>query len=316
MKLKILLTLIIFLFVAFPTFAAKPLVIGADLKEFKPLHKKQCNITVPTQYATIQAAVNASVNGNTVCVNAGTYNENVLITKSIVLSGHGTLHQPSIINGQTSGYVGAVRIEADNVLVEGFIIIGIGTDYQNGALRIAESHSGVTIQYNQIKAGNGELAFLTDGFQNNHVIQNNILTGTNSPQVALVNGQPSVSKPSNNIKFLNNTFNGTVNPTSRDDTGIVLTSQATNNIINRNIFNTTGTIHEIIQCSYSSNIINENNLNSSSFSPLTNTPVKVRASGEGLTNAKNNWWGDLNPSDNIQGNIDFADFATIPFKQN
>jgi serine protease len=47
-------------------------------------------ITVPGDYSTIQQAVSAAVDGDTILVKAGTYNENVLIfNKSISLIGEG-----------------------------------------------------------------------------------------------------------------------------------------------------------------------------------------------------------------------------------
>ncbi len=45
-------------------------------------------ITVPTDYPTIQAAINASVNGDTIVVRKGTYNENInFLGKQIILDG-------------------------------------------------------------------------------------------------------------------------------------------------------------------------------------------------------------------------------------
>jgi len=56
-------------------------------------------------------------------------------------------------------------------------------------------------------------------------------------------------------------------------------------------------------------IINENNFNSSVIRKVGNGwPTTV--------NAENNWWGDLDPSDNIQGDVDFTPFATSSFAEN
>lgn len=305
------LLLALFIFAANFAYAAPKIVVGANLNEYKSPRQKECDIVVSQQqYPTIQTAIDVADIGDRVCVNNGEYNEDVLVNKVIRLSGQNP--KKTIINGQTPN--GNVLITADNVVIEGFTINGVGSDYGHAALIIGEGLTNVFVQYNHIKADNGTLA-LRAGGQGGHLIQHNILEGNNSPQIALVNGQPSVGKPSNDIKFLNNTFTGTVNPTLRDDTGVVLISQATNNVIQRNVFDVTGALEGLITCAYGSNEINENNLNSDTFSHLTNTPVKVRAGYDSTTNAENNWWGDLDPSDNIQGDIDFTPFVTKPLNQ-
>ncbi len=66
-------------------------------------------------YATIGAAVNAAAAGDTITVASGTYTENVLINKSLTLSGSG-----AVIDGNGAGVV--VVITANNVTLEGFTI--------------------------------------------------------------------------------------------------------------------------------------------------------------------------------------------------
>src|SRR5260221_5172520 len=133
MRLKLLFVFILFPFIASPAFAAKPLIIGADFKGFKPLNRPQCDINVPTQYASIQAAVNAAVDGNTICVNTGTYNEDVSINKSSQISCRGA--DKTIINGQDQNANGTVYITAPHVIVEGFLIHGVGTTRGTAAVR-------------------------------------------------------------------------------------------------------------------------------------------------------------------------------------
>jgi len=290
--------------------AAPPVRVGADLKSYEAPQKKDCTVTVPRELPTIQDAVDAASSGDIVCVKAGTFYEDVVIDKSIRLAGNGS----SVIVGQ--GFSASVTIAADDVVLEGFLINGVGSDYTSAAVLITEGRTHVRVRSNRIIASNGALALRADGAQNTHVIRNNVLVGHNSPQILLINGQPSVSKPSNGIRLIANTFTGTVMTTPRDDTGVAMISEATNNVLARSIFNVAGTVHELAHFGYASNTVRRNNFNSDTFSPLTGTPVKLRAGFEGTTNAEHNWWGDLDPSDNIQGDIDAVPFAAVPFKEN
>lgn len=317
MKMSQFLGIFVLLFIfstisSFPVFAAnssnlisrfeqKRIKIGAKLKEYKPPTKPQCNIKVPKQYATIQAGINAAVNGNTVCVGKGTYNEDIFINKSIRLSGKGAFE--SSINGQDPNAQGVVTITADNITLEGFLIQGVGT---NTTVSINGSDSGpvseAIVQYNRVVSGNEGIALRTIRVQNS-IIQNNILEGNNSPYVAALGGLDGVD--STNNSFINDTFIGTVSPNDRQDTGITLDAATPNSLIKRNSFNTSGGL--ILIATNNTSLVNENNFNS-------NTTLKV--GGTAPINAENNWWGDLDPSDNVQSGVDYTPFATSPFTEN
>ena len=71
-------------------------------------------INVPADYSTIQAAINAAINGDTIAVNSGTYNENIVINKNIKLIGN---YLSVVIDGQGKGP--AIRIEgASDFLIQ------------------------------------------------------------------------------------------------------------------------------------------------------------------------------------------------------
>jgi len=90
---------------------------------------------VPTEYATIQAAVNASNDGDTVYVYNGTYHEwKINVTKSICLVGQSKT--TTIIEGDPeTGPI--IKIEASNVNISGFTIqeskTGIYLYYSNSS---------------------------------------------------------------------------------------------------------------------------------------------------------------------------------------
>lgn len=282
-----------------PTPSPIPLLVGAALGSYTPPTGQDCDLTVPAQFSTIQFAVDAAVSGNTICVEEGTYNENVSINKSVRLSGSG--YEKSIINGQGSDWQGAVYVTAENVIIEGFHIRGAEGNIAV-QLDVNNLPVGATIQHNWLSSGNGGMALQVNRFQNNSVIKNNVLEGNNSPYVARELG--STGK----VDFLNNTFKGSVNPNDRSDTGITLDAGVPDSLIKQNSFNTTGNMVALIAPSGTS-IINENNFNSS-------VTLKVANGNPTTVNAENNYWGDSDPSDNIQGSVDFIPFATSPFAEN
>lgn len=298
-----------------PTPIPIPVVIGAALKNYKKPIGRECNINVPSQYSTIQAGIDAAVNGNTICVKEGTYNENVIINKSIRLSGNGA--NKTTINGQITndvpGYY-TVFIVANNVTLEGFLINGVGNNYGDATLYFNDPLSGAIVRFNQIVAGSGELPFRAQQTQANELLQNNVLVGNNSPELALVSSSAS-NVTLNKVDFLNNTFTGTATPSNQDG-ATILSDAAANSIIKGNIFNTTGTFSLTVFAPPSS-MVNENNFNVDPTGLIFGKDnIKVWNAYSGTLNAENNWWGDLDPSDNVQGTVDFTPFATSPFAEN
>jgi predicted ribosomally synthesized peptide with SipW-like signal peptide len=280
--------------------------VGALLSAYVQPTGNSCDLTVDdsggADHTDIQTAIDQAVPGSTICVAEGTYNQDVVIdVEGLTLSGDGAL-ATSVINGQAAGQGTAVRIAADNVTVEGFEINGAGI----AGLWVNTGVSGATIQYNHVTSANGSTAITTQGSQNNHVFQHNVLTGDDASQVAYVNGNASLSQPSDNVDFLNNTFAGTI-----ISGGVVLGNEATNSSIDRNVFDTSGSTYGLVETFASASTdINENNFNAS-------TVIKVRNGDDGGTlNAENNWWGDLDPSDNIFQTVDFDPFENSAFPEN
>jgi len=75
-------------------------------------------------YATIQAAVEAAEDGEVVEVGSGTYNENVVVDKSITLRGVNTGEGVPVVNAQADG--SAVTLQADGIVLEGLYITNAG----------------------------------------------------------------------------------------------------------------------------------------------------------------------------------------------
>jgi len=79
-------------------------------------------INVPADYITIQEAIDAADPGDTITVDAGTYNEQVLINKPLLLIG---LNKP-IVTGGTNNYI--IQIDGTNdVIIDNFEVNGQGS---------------------------------------------------------------------------------------------------------------------------------------------------------------------------------------------
>ncbi|KAA0011596.1 MAG: hypothetical protein FE041_04135, partial [Thermoplasmata archaeon] len=85
----------------------------------------------PSNYTSIQSAINDANDGDTIFVYSGVYYENVVINKSITLIGENK--ETTIIDGSNSGDV--VNITANGVTIEGFTI------------RNSRWHAGIKICY-------------------------------------------------------------------------------------------------------------------------------------------------------------------------
>jgi len=79
-------------------------------------------INVPTDYATIQAAINAASSGDIIQVAAGTYTEKVDVTKGVTITGAGSTAGGTIVtNGVTNGNVFTIRssgVSLKNILIQ------------------------------------------------------------------------------------------------------------------------------------------------------------------------------------------------------
>ncbi|MBS7621638.1 right-handed parallel beta-helix repeat-containing protein, partial [Candidatus Bathyarchaeota archaeon] len=89
-------------------------------------------IIVPTDYQTIQEAINAANPGDTILVLEGTYIENIVINKTISLIGENP--QTTIIDGNKTGTV--IKVTESNVSINGFTIKNSGREWPNSGILI------------------------------------------------------------------------------------------------------------------------------------------------------------------------------------
>jgi hypothetical protein len=110
-------------------------------------------------FTTIQAAIDAAGDGNTVKVLPGTYEENVIVNvKGLTIQGpNNTLNGNDTSRTAEAIIEGVVRVEADDVTIEGFFIDGTNVDQASNLTKrgilVANTNarSKVIIQNNIIK---------------------------------------------------------------------------------------------------------------------------------------------------------------------
>jgi nitrous oxidase accessory protein len=94
---------------------------------------KTIKVGVGHKYKTIKSALNNAVNGDTISVSKGFYNEGtILINKSIVLLGE----EIPVISGDNKNEI--IKIKSDNVIVRGFQLrdAGLNFIYENAAIKL------------------------------------------------------------------------------------------------------------------------------------------------------------------------------------
>jgi parallel beta-helix repeat protein len=183
-------------------------------------------ILVPVDYMTIQGAINAANEGDTIFVAAGTYYEHMVINKSLVLVGEDKY--TTIVDGGGIDWVIFVEPRVENLTIQGFTVRGGGW-YEYGSWHASGIHCYVWassyglspkifVSNNIIKENNGyglSLGCEGGGFFNvsNNVIANNWLG------LSISGARNSIV--SNNV-IANNTFGlyigGSPNCTIRNNT--------------------------------------------------------------------------------------------------
>jgi parallel beta-helix repeat protein len=120
-------------------------------------------INIPSDYATIQLAVNNASAGDIIFVSTGVYYEHVTIDKSLTLRGE---NGSSIIDGNCTGPV--IKITADNVNINGFTIQNGG--WSPGIYQYSSSNSNIS---DNIVINNGH-GILLENSTNNILTRNNV----------------------------------------------------------------------------------------------------------------------------------------------
>jgi len=185
---------------------------------------------VPEDYAKIQWAVDNATAGDTVIVRNGTYNENVVLNKSLILLGESL----PTIDAQGSG--SAIWIAADDCTAKGFRCVNSGWRWPYAGIKVESNGNVIKNNICENNIDGIRLYESSDNTISDNVCENN-------------GGGIGLDNSSNNI-VLNNTCN------SNYYIGISLDSHSSNNIILDNICKNSGRYGVLLQDSSNNDILN------------------------------------------------------------
>ncbi len=186
-------------------------------------------------YPSIQTAINASNNGDTILVQSGTYFENVNVTKKITLRGIGI----PIVDAGGNG--SAITLAVDGIIIEGLKVVrGWDGDYYSSTaagIRVASKNNTIT----RNNASNNYIGIRLCSSYNNTMTNNN----ASNNDIGI---------------FLESSNNNTLNDSnaSNNDIGLYLESSGNNMIKDNNVSSNNG--NGISLYDSSNNMITGNNI--------------------------------------------------------
>jgi len=125
-------------------------------------------IIVPDHYSTIQQAVNAAIQGDTIFVRAGTYVENVLVNKNLSIIGEN--RTTTIVDGNNAGTV--FYVNRSSVTIKGFTVTNSKLDHTGFFLY--RSNNSVITENNVVQNQGGIIVLRsTNCTVNENLVENN-----------------------------------------------------------------------------------------------------------------------------------------------
>ncbi len=254
-------------------------------------------IRVPSDFPTIQEAINAAQNGSTILVDSGIYYEHVTINKTLTLLG--TDKEDTIIDGSNGG--NAITLTADNVLVDGFTVRnsswGFYVDHSNSSVVsenvITYCGMGLYVDHSNSSVVSGNVItycgvagiVLDNSFFGN--ISRNIVSSTIGSNVGLIFGYGIYFEASANNTMSDNVI------TNCSFGAIVLDSSSSNSILTNDIENSSAVISS---AEYNNTFLSNNFINI--LGPTTENFSKTDIWSAG---GRGNYWSDYTGLDNGSG---------------
>lgn len=201
------------------------------------------DLHVPGSYTTIQEAVDAAAEGDTVIVSDGTYQENITVDKPMTIRSENGAEY-TFIQALDTGFHGFYVI-ADQVSIEGFTVTGVDVAGAAG-ICVASGYSRCIIRGNHVgteSSGNVYGIYLSESDDNHlegNVVSNNtdygvvVLRGTNNTLAdnqLTANGRYGIyGWEASGNQFIGNEFLQGVSY------GMVLSNDCDDNLISGNVF--------------------------------------------------------------------------------
>jgi parallel beta-helix repeat protein len=245
-------------------------------------------VDVPTEYSSIQEAINNADSGDTIFVHTGIYVENVVVNKSVALVGENL--DFTIIDGNRTGNV--IFILESNVSIKGFTIMNSGTHPPPGSgILIDQRARNVTITENKmINNYDGVSLHSSSGneISNNMFINNDFGVSFYSSTNNQISGNTFVDN-TYGVSFYSSTNNQISGNTLINNTyGVSFYSSTNNQISGNTLINNTYGMHFAY---YSSdNVVYNNNFGNNNFGNVHQVLSEVVNSWS--YNDEGNFWSD------------------------
>ncbi|MBX5326617.1 MAG: NosD domain-containing protein [Candidatus Bathyarchaeia archaeon] len=170
-------------------------------------------INVPQDFPTIQEAINNATNGDTIQVNHGTYNENIIINKTLTLIGKNKT--TTTINANKNGH--AIQITANNVTITGFTIknssqnqLPIGAAVLiNSVINTKITNNIITTNQHGISLQNSNNTLIVDNIIKNNTVGIQIAQNSNNNLIyhnSLINNTRQTQIETTLINYWDNGF--------------------------------------------------------------------------------------------------------------